>query len=103
MEIRSLNYLKKIMHKGMRYEVVAHYRPEIVGKTCVVTMVAFDGFHSVICDDAGNAVDGHQYEKWSIWWLWASCWVFGDGLCTQYCSVMEHTEENFIATIRILE
>lgn len=102
MEIYSLTYLKKIMHIGVRYKVIAHYLPEAVGQTCVVTMVTKHGFHSVFCDDAGKPIRGREREKWTLWWLLSSCWEFVDDQCTQYYSIKEHTDENFIATIRIL-
>ena len=103
MEISSLNYLKKTMHKGTCYKIVAHYQPELIGMRCVVTMKTWHGFHAVACDETGIAIRGREHETITIWWHWSACWVFADGQCTLYNSEKHHTDEHFIASIRVME
>ena len=91
------------MHKGVRYKIIAHFQPELVGASCVVAMRTKHGFHAAPCDDAGKVIKERERETITIWWWWSENWVFEGNLCTVYNDPKKHTKENLILSIRILD
>ena len=100
--IKNLSQLKKTLHKGAQFHVLAHGRPECVGEQREVTYANSQGFYSVVpgkpdCRTslANNGRGSH------MWWSKAPFWEFNEGVCTLYSSDQKRSPEYVILSMEV--
>ena len=102
--IQNLSQLKKSMTKGTRFRIVQHIRPECVGQIRRVTFANTVSIYSAVDSEPENPVNSCNEGRGPIlWWGGAKAWEFSDGLCTLFAGDKEHSEEQRILSIEVLE
>lgn len=100
--VNNLSQLKKILKKGVRFEIVGHCRPEYVGQKREVTVSNTQGFYSIIPGEPDSRVSLANNGRGSVlWWSRAPFWEFQDGVCSIYNSDEKRTEDYLIMSFRI--
>ena len=100
--IKNLSQLKRSLHKGTRFRVLDHGRPECVGEQREVAYANSQGFYSVVPGDpdcrtslANNGRGSH------LWWSKAPFWEFSEGVCTLYSSDSNRAPEYVIMSMEV--
>lgn len=85
--IRNLSQLKRHLHKGTRFRVLAHCRPECVGEQREVTYVNSQGFYSIVPGNPKCRTSlANECRGSHLWWSKAPFWEFDNVVCTIYAS-----------------
>ena len=100
--IKNLSQLKRSLHKGARFKVIDHGRPECIGEQREVTYANSQGFYSIVPGDpdcrtsmANNGRGSH------LWWSKAPFWEFDNGVCSLYASDTKRSSEYLIVSMEV--
>lgn len=101
--ISNLNQLKKALVQGIKFEIIAHCRPECASQVREVSMANSVGFYSkIVGDDVKNVNQSNGDRGPFLSWSKAAFWCFGDDTCTLHSSA-EQSADNTILSFRILQ